>query len=70
MVKVIASSLRKGNIVELGLVSEVLLREGRVYFSITVSPERAEELEPVIITEKKADTKPEAEKPETENVQK
>ena len=37
----------QGNIVELGLVSEVLLKDERVYFSITVTPERAEELEPL-----------------------
>ncbi len=37
----------EGNIVELGLVSEVLIRDGRVYFSITVSPEKASELEPL-----------------------
>ncbi|MFM9940747.1 MAG: P-loop NTPase [Hyphomicrobiaceae bacterium] len=36
-----------GNIVDLGLVSEVLLKDGRAYFSITVAPERAEELEPL-----------------------
>jgi ATP-binding protein involved in chromosome partitioning len=34
-----------GNLVELGLVSEVLIKDGRVYFSITVPPHRAEELE-------------------------
>ena len=37
----------EGNIVDLGLVSEILLRDGRVYFSITVPPERAQELEPL-----------------------
>ena len=37
----------KGNIVELGLVSEVLVRDDRVYFSITIPKERAEELEPL-----------------------
>jgi ATP-binding protein involved in chromosome partitioning len=36
-----------GNIVERGLVSEVLIKEGRVYFSITVPAERAKELEPM-----------------------
>jgi ATP-binding protein involved in chromosome partitioning len=36
-----------GNIVDLGLVSEVLVRDGRVYFSITVPADRAEELEPL-----------------------
>ena len=37
----------QGNIVDLGLVSEVLLRDGRVYFSVTVPAARAEELEPL-----------------------
>jgi ATP-binding protein involved in chromosome partitioning len=37
----------EGNIVDLGLTSEVLIREGRVYFSITVPPDRADELEPL-----------------------
>lgn len=36
-----------GNIVELGLVSAIMLREGKAYFSITVPAERAEELEPL-----------------------
>ncbi len=36
-----------GNIVDLGLVSEVMVRENRVYFSITVPPARAGELEPL-----------------------
>ena len=35
------------NIVDLGLVSEILLKDGRVYFSITVPAERAAELEPM-----------------------
>ena len=35
------------NIVELGLVSEILIKDGRVYFSITVPAARAEELEPL-----------------------
>lgn len=35
------------NIVDLGLVSEVLIKDGRVYFSITIDPSRAEELEPL-----------------------
>src|SRR5262245_2169381 len=35
----------EGNIVDLGLVSEVLLKEGRVSFSITVPAHRASELE-------------------------
>ena len=37
----------EGNIVELGLVSEILLKDERVYFSITVPAERANELEPL-----------------------
>jgi ATP-binding protein involved in chromosome partitioning len=36
-----------GNIVDLGLVSEILLKDGRVSFSITVPAERATELEPL-----------------------
>ena len=36
-----------GNIVDLGLVSDVLIKDGRVYFSITVPASRAEELEPL-----------------------
>src|SRR6185295_15671521 len=35
----------EGNIVDLGLVSEVLVKDGRVSFSITVPAHRAEELE-------------------------
>ena len=37
----------ESNIVDLGLVSEVLLKDGRVSFSITVPAERATELEPL-----------------------
>ncbi len=37
----------QGNIVDLGLVSEVLIKDGKVYFSITVAADRAEELEPL-----------------------
>jgi ATP-binding protein involved in chromosome partitioning len=37
----------QGNIVDLGLVSEILLKDGRVSFSITVPAERAPELEPL-----------------------
>jgi ATP-binding protein involved in chromosome partitioning len=37
----------QGNIVDLGLVSEILVKDDRVYFSITVPHERAEELEPL-----------------------
>jgi ATP-binding protein involved in chromosome partitioning len=36
-----------GNIVDLGLVSEILIRDDKVYFSITVQPEKAAELEPL-----------------------
>ena len=35
------------NIVDLGLVSEILIKDARVYFSITVPAARAEELEPL-----------------------
>ena len=35
----------KGNIVDLGMVSEILIKDERVYFSITVPASRAEELE-------------------------
>jgi ATP-binding protein involved in chromosome partitioning len=35
----------EGNIVDLGLVSEILVKDGRVSFSITVPPHRASELE-------------------------
>ena len=37
----------QGNLVDLGLVSEILIKDGRVYFSITVAPDRATELEPL-----------------------
>src|SRR5262245_7725358 len=37
----------EGNIVDLGLVSEILLKDGRVSFSITVPAQRARELEPM-----------------------
>src|SRR6185295_17803365 len=37
----------ESNIVDLGLVSEILLKDGRVSFSITVPAERAAELEPL-----------------------
>ena len=36
-----------GNIVDLGLVSEILIKSNRAYFSITVPSARAEELEPL-----------------------
>ena len=35
------------NIVALGLVSEIVIHGGKVYFSIKVAPTRAEELEPL-----------------------
>ncbi len=35
----------ESNIIELGLVSEVLIKDGKVYFSITIPAHRAEELE-------------------------
>jgi ATP-binding protein involved in chromosome partitioning len=37
----------KSNIVDLDLVSEILVKDGRVYFSITIPASRAEELEPL-----------------------
>ena len=37
----------QGNIVDLGTVSEILIRDGRVSFSITVPADRAAELEPL-----------------------
>ena len=37
----------EGNIVDLGLVSEILIKDGRVYFSITVPPSAPRELEPL-----------------------
>ena len=36
-----------GDIVGLGLVSEIVVQDGKVYFSISVPPERAKELEPL-----------------------
>jgi ATP-binding protein involved in chromosome partitioning len=36
-----------GNIVDLGLVSDVFISDGKAYFSITVPAERAKELEPM-----------------------
>ncbi|MFZ1814291.1 MAG: iron-sulfur cluster carrier protein ApbC [Rhizobiaceae bacterium] len=38
---------REGNIVDLGLVSDVFIADGKVYFSVTVPAERAQELEPL-----------------------
>ena len=37
----------ESNIVDLNLVSDVLIKEGRAYFSITIDPKRAVELEPL-----------------------
>ena len=37
----------KGDIVSLGLVSEIFIADGKVFFSITVPAERAKELEPL-----------------------
>ncbi len=37
----------ESNIVDLGLVSEIMIKDARVYFSVTVPAERASELEPL-----------------------
>ena len=37
----------EGNIVDLGLVSEIVIANKKVYFAITVTPDKAEELEPL-----------------------
>ena len=37
----------ESNIVDLGLVSEVVIKDDHAYFSITIDPKRAEELEPM-----------------------
>ena len=37
----------EGNIVDLGLVSEILIKDEKVYFSITVPASRAQDLEPL-----------------------
>ena len=37
----------ESNIVALGLVSEIVVNKGKVYFSIAIPPERAKELEPL-----------------------
>ena len=37
----------ESNIVDLGMASEILIKDDKVYFSITVPAERAEELEPL-----------------------
>ncbi len=36
-----------GNIVDLGMVSDVFISDGKAYFSITVPAERARELDPM-----------------------
>ncbi len=36
-----------GNIVDLGLVSDIMIKDDRVYFSITIPASRADELEPL-----------------------
>ncbi|WP_176084990.1 Mrp/NBP35 family ATP-binding protein [Martelella sp. HB161492] len=49
----ILSSLRAiklpegGNLADSGMVSDIFIAEGKVYFSLTVTPEKAEALEPV-----------------------
>ena len=35
----------KDNIVDLGLVSEIVIQQGKVYFAIKIDPARARELE-------------------------
>lgn len=37
----------EGNIVDLGMVSDIFISDGKVYFSITVPAERADKLEPL-----------------------
>ncbi|MDZ7601944.1 MAG: iron-sulfur cluster assembly protein, partial [Hoeflea sp.] len=37
----------EGNIVDLGLVSEIFIADAKVYFSLTVPAARAQELEPL-----------------------
>jgi ATP-binding protein involved in chromosome partitioning len=49
----------QGDIVSLNLVSEILIQDGKVYFSIAVPPERAKELEPLRqVAERSAATVP------------
>ncbi len=49
----------EGDIVSLNLVSEILIQDGKVYFSIAVPPERAKELEPLRqVAERSAATVP------------
>lgn len=43
-----------GNIVDLGLVSEIFISDGKVFFSITVPAERARELEPLRLAAERA----------------
>ncbi|MEN3794209.1 P-loop NTPase [Fulvimarina sp. MAC3] len=43
-----------GNIVDLGLVSEIFASDGKVFFSLTVPADRAEELEPLRVAAEKA----------------
>jgi ATP-binding protein involved in chromosome partitioning len=43
-----------GDIVSLGMVSEVVIRDGKVYFSISVDPAKANELEGLRLTAEKA----------------
>lgn len=43
-----------GNVVDLGLLSEIIIRDGRVYFSITVPSNRAQQLEPLRQSAEKA----------------
>ncbi|MEO0800059.1 MAG: Mrp/NBP35 family ATP-binding protein, partial [Pseudomonadota bacterium] len=37
----------EGNLVDLGLVSDPIIRDGKVYVTVTIDPARAEELEPL-----------------------
>jgi ATP-binding protein involved in chromosome partitioning len=43
-----------GNIVDLGLVSEIVVGDSKVFFSITVPSDRAEDLEPLRVAAEKA----------------
>ena len=45
--KTVAGPDGRGNLVDLGLVSEVVLANRKVYFSISVPPERAAQMEPL-----------------------
>ncbi len=44
----------KGNVVDLGLVSEIVIKDDRVYFSVTVPAERAAASEPLRLSAEKA----------------